>query len=109
MRERLSMLNVKTTAAPRDRLAVLLHLLGRHAVLPGDVLAGVLALGPHAGVQLEGLEVQRDGHLGAEALQRGLERGEADGAPRAGDIGDEIDLHARQSRTVARFAPECGL
>ena len=42
---------------------------------------------------LERLEVQLDVDRVAEALEGAIERPQADRAPRAGDVGDEIDLH----------------
>jgi hypothetical protein len=35
--------------------------------------------------------VELGGDLGGHALQRGFESAEADGAPGAGDVGDEVD------------------
>src|SRR5690606_20886963 len=71
---------------PRGRL-----LLRRGAVLLRDVLGDVLAFRPHARIELEGLEMDRCIDLVAQPVQGGLERGQADRAPGAGDIGDEVD------------------
>ena len=79
-------------AARRDGLAVLLALLGRGAVLFLQVLANVLALWPHLRIQLERLKVQVQRHLALQPVRRLLQRLEADDAPGAGDIGDEIDF-----------------
>ena len=86
---------LKPTAAPRSRRTarVLRELLGRGAVLAREVLGRVLALGRHRRIELERLEVQLDRDLVVEPLERLLERPEADRAPGAGDVGDEIDLH----------------
>ena len=80
-------------AALADRLGVAFDLLGRDAVLARQVLDDLLALRRHLRVQLERLEVQVGLHFAVEPLERAFERVEADRAPGAGDIGDEIDLH----------------
>ena len=78
--------------ARRNGLAVLLALLGRGAVLFLQVLANVLTLRPHLRVQLERLKVQVQRDLALKPVRRLLQRLEADDAPGAGDIGDEIDF-----------------
>src|SRR5690606_5452012 len=75
-------------------LADLRLLLGRAAVFLRQVLGDVLALGAHLRVQLEGLEADVGRHLAVEALQGLLQPAQADGAPGAGDVGDEIDGQA---------------
>ena len=80
-------------AALADDGAVLGQLLGRGAVLAREVLGGVLALGRQRRVELERLEAQLDLDLAAEPLEGAIERPQADRAPRAGDVGNEIDLH----------------
>ncbi len=79
-------------AALADGLADLGLLLGRGAVLFGQVFAGVLAFGAHVGVEFEGLEVDVGRDFGAQLAQSLLQGAQAHGAPRAGDIGDEIDF-----------------
>jgi hypothetical protein len=81
-------------AALAQRFAALRQLRGRGAVLAGQVLCGVFALGRHGRVQLEGLKVQLHVHLAAQFAQRRFQRIQADGAPRAGHVRNEIDLHA---------------
>ena len=80
-------------ATGADVLAVLRKLLRRQAVLLAQVFGDVLALGRHVRVQLERLEVQVDLQVGPDAFEGGFEVAQADGAPGAGDVGDEIDLH----------------
>ena len=68
-------------------------LLGGGAIFLGQVLAQVLALRPHLRIELEGLEIQL--HLDAIALQACeglLQSSQANGAPGAGNVRDEIDL-----------------
>ena len=67
-------------------------LLGRGAVLLRQVLADVLAFGAHLRVQLEGLEAQVDGDLALHALDGTFQGCQPDGAPGAGDVGDEVDV-----------------
>ena len=57
-------------------------------------------------VELERLEMQLDVDRVAEPLEGAIERPEADRAPRAGDVGDEIDLHraAMVHRSLADLA-----
>lgn len=78
-------------ATRADRLAIALELLAREAVFGDEVRGGILALGRHAGVQFERLEVQVDVDSVADAFERAFERGEADRAPRTDDVGNEID------------------
>ncbi len=78
--------------ARRNGLAVLLALLGRGAVLFLQVLANVLTLRPHLRVQLERLKVQVQRDLALKPVRRPFQRLEADDAPGAGNIGDEIDF-----------------
>jgi hypothetical protein len=56
------------------------------------MLGDILPLRGHVGVELERLEMNFRAHLAIKIFQRLLERLQADDAPRAGDIGDEIDL-----------------
>ncbi|CAM2160419.1 hypothetical protein PT2222_80003 [Paraburkholderia tropica] len=75
-----------------DRFLSLGDLLGRAAVLLAEILDDGFAVRPHVGVQFE----RMDGHAGldgiAEIGERALQRAEADRAPRAGDVGNEVDL-----------------
>jgi hypothetical protein len=59
------------------------------------VFVDVLALGAHAGVELEGVEVQLQ-RQAIDAAGGGFQRVQADGAPGADDVGDEINAHGRQ-------------
>jgi hypothetical protein len=87
------MLNVKPPSRPRARIASRVRALcsAERAVFLRQVFLDVLAAGRHAGIQFERLEVQLGGDLAVEALQGLLERVQADDAPRAGDVGDEVD------------------
>jgi hypothetical protein len=76
-------------AAFADALLVVGDLRRRDAVLGLQVGDHLLALGAHAGVQLEGLEADLGAQTGAD--QRRLQRVQADHAPGAGDVGDEVD------------------
>ena len=80
-----------------DRIAVAVGLLGCDAVLLYQVLGDVLAARAHVGVQFEGLEMQIDLQIGPQAANGLLQGIQADGAPWAGHIGDEIDLHDNTS------------
>jgi len=51
-----------------------------------QVFANVLATGGHVRVQFKRLQMNLRGHLGLHLLQRLLQRRQANGAPRAGDI-----------------------
>ena len=86
-------------AALADRLAHLRHPLRRRAVLLGQVGDRLAALGRQRRIQLEGLEVQLDRQRVTDPRQRGLEPVQADCAPGAGDVRDEVDLHACSSRS----------
>ncbi len=85
----------------------------------GDVFADVLALGRHAGVQLERLEMDvRLDALGLQRRQRRLQPAQPHHAPGADDVRDEIDVQglchepdmgtrrARQKRVVVRIASD---
>ena len=63
------------------------------ARLPQRDVPGILALGRHGRIELEGLEVQVDRDRVADAAERRFERVQADRAPGAGDVRDEIDAH----------------
>ena len=67
-------------------------LLGRGAVLLRQMLADVLTTGGHLRVEFERLEMQFSGKLVLQPVQRLLQCRQADGAPRTGNVGDEIDL-----------------
>ena len=67
-------------------------LLGRRAVFLRQMLGQVLAAFGQVGVEFERLQVQADRHGRRQALERLQQRGQPDGAPGAGDIGDEIDV-----------------
>ena len=84
-----------------DAFLVVRHLLGRCAVLLCDVLDDVLALRRHLRIELERLEMNFGASLGADALERLLERGEPDRTPGAGDIGNEVDLERSRCHAVA--------
>jgi len=56
------------------------------------VLDDVLALGGHARVQFERLEVDLGLHLAAELVEGFGQAAQADDAPGAGHIADEIDF-----------------
>ena len=58
-------------------------LLGRDAVLFGDVLGNFLAFGRHLRIELERLEVQLGRDVAGHARQRLVQRFQADGAPGA--------------------------
>ena len=77
-----------------QRLLALRRLFGRGAIFARQVLGNVLAFGRHLRIELEGLEMPLDRHVRPQALHGALQRIESDGAPRAGHVGDEIDLHA---------------
>lgn len=79
--------------AGADHGAVLSRLLGGRAVFAGDVVDDVLALGRHVGVELERLEMDLGlDPLGPEPVQRRGQAAEADDAPGADDVGDEVDV-----------------
>ncbi|MCY1299867.1 hypothetical protein D9M70_494110 [compost metagenome] len=78
-------------AALADHGLGLGDLRGRAAILLAEVVGDGLAFGGHVGVQLEGMQHDLGIDAVAQPLQRQLERRQADGAPRAGDVGDEVD------------------
>ena len=57
-----------------------------------DVLGDFLAFGRHLRIEFERLEVQLGGNVARHPLQRMVERLEADGAPGACNVGDEVDF-----------------
>jgi hypothetical protein len=71
------------------------ELLRRGAVLLRDVLCDVLPFRRHLRIELEWLKVNIRTCLITDALQRLLERSKPDHAPRAGNIGNEVDLETR--------------
>ena len=85
--------------------AVLLALLGRGAVLFVQVLANVLAFRCHLRVQLERLKVQVDRDFILEPVCRLLQRLEADDAPGAGHVRDEINLEGSGRGSHGKVAP----
>ena len=85
-------LETQGRAACADRFAVLRRLFGADPVFAGQVFDRVLAFGRHLRIQLERLEMQFDLQVPANARHSLLQRLQAHRAPRAGDIGNEIDL-----------------
>ena len=85
-------------AALAQRGAVLAPAARAAAVLAREVLDGVLALGRHCGLSSNGSKCSVDGHLVAQAGERRFERAQADGAPGAGDVGNEFDLHGGERK-----------
>jgi len=75
-----------------DRLARDSLLFGRGAVLLREMFGDVLAAGRHLRIELERLEVQFRPHVALQIVEGLFQRGQPDGAPGAGDVGDEIDL-----------------
>src|SRR5262245_63822344 len=67
------------------------QLLGRRSVLLSDVITDGLAVGRHLRIELEGLEVNINTRLIADANECLLQRSEPDYAPRAGNVGYEVD------------------
>src|SRR3546814_4418297 len=65
-----------------------------HAVLLLQVFDRVLALGAELRIEFERLEMEIDLDLAAHALQRLLQRSQADRAPRADHVGNEVDAQA---------------
>jgi hypothetical protein len=82
--------------------APLRQLLGRHAVFLRQVGNRVFTLGGHGGVEFERLEMHLDLHAVAQARERDFKRMQADGAPWAGHVGDEIDLHSGPRQLLGR-------
>ncbi|KPX39723.1 Unknown protein sequence [Pseudomonas syringae pv. helianthi] len=80
------------STALTNRLVNGFDLFWRRAIFFGDVLFDVLPFGRHVRVQLERLEVDVRLHFITQRLQRLIQRTQADDAPRAGNIGDEVDL-----------------
>jgi hypothetical protein len=81
-----------------DPRSIRRELLGAQAVFFAEVLRRVGTGGTHRRVQLEGLEVHFDvAHVRANARQGALEGVHADRAPRARNIGYDIDSHADTS------------
>ena len=92
-----------------QHLAVLRQLFGAGAVLAREVVVAVLAFRRHLRVQFERLEVQFDLHLVTDPGNRLLQGFQSDRAPRAGDIGDEVDSQGRgHGRFSARDDREIG-
>jgi hypothetical protein len=83
-----------------DHLAIGGELLGRRAIFAGDMLDHILALGRHVGIELERLEMQRGFDLVTSACQRLFQAVQADDAPGAGNVRDEIDLERAGHRPV---------
>mmetsp|Transcript_3124 Transcript_3124/g.5430 ORF Transcript_3124/g.5430 Transcript_3124/m.5430 type:complete len:220 (+) Transcript_3124:410-1069(+) len=71
------------------------------AVFLCQVFLDVLALGAHARVEFEGMEMQVQLQPG-DAGGGGLQRIQADGAPGADHVGDEIDAHEGSGSGAAR-------
>jgi hypothetical protein len=74
-----------------NHVAHLRLLFGVGAVLFGQVFAQVLAAWTHLWVEFEGLKAQFNRHLAFQALQRLLQGTQAHRAPRACNVGDEIN------------------
>jgi hypothetical protein len=74
-----------------DRGTIGLELFLAHAVLAHQVFVGVLALGLQLRIQLERLQVDFRLHGSVQLRECLLQAGQADGAPRAGDVGNEVD------------------
>ena len=89
-------------------LLVLLDLRRRDLVLAREMLDDVLATGLHARIQFEGLEVQRDVELVAYTVDRFFKRCQSYRAPRASDIGDEIQGECRvRSHVIPSVVRSC--
>ena len=81
-------------AALDDARSIRAQLLGAQSVFLAEILRGVGALGSHRGIQLERLQVHLDlAHIGADAFERAIESAHANRAPRARDVGYDIDSH----------------
>ena len=65
--------------------------------LRDEVLGRVLAFGRHRRIELERLEVQLDRTSSPSRSRRLVERPQADRAPGAGDVGNELDLERLRS------------
>ena len=81
-----------TFTAQANVFSVGIGLRWRDAVLLRDVLGNFLAFGGHLRIELKRLEMQRRRHVARHARKRLLQRLEADGAPRAGNIRNKIYL-----------------
>ena len=57
----------------------------------GQVLGDVLTTRSHLGVQLKRLKPQSGRDLGLDLFQRLIQGRQPDRAPRAGDVGDEVN------------------
>ena len=79
-------------AALANVLAHLRLLLGRGAVLFGNVLGQVLATGGHVGIELKGLEMQLGTHIWRQALKRAFQGAQAHSAPGASNVGHKINF-----------------
>src|SRR6185312_10267910 len=79
-------------AAGGDHLLAALQLLGRRAVLLGEVFDHVLPAATHLRIELERLEMHVCLDFATEPLEGAFERIQPDGTPGAGDVGYEIDL-----------------
>ncbi|MCY1180698.1 hypothetical protein D9M73_211610 [compost metagenome] len=74
-----------------DVLVVAGDLVGVDAVLALEMLDQVLAFRRHVGVQFERLDVQLHVHIVAQPANGGEQAVQADGAPGADHVGDEVD------------------
>src|SRR5690348_8115899 len=77
-----------------DRLAIGLQLRFADAVLVHQVSIGVLALAWKLWIELERLQVDVGFDASIQLRERRLKTGKADCAPRAGDVGNEVDAQA---------------
>ena len=73
-------------------LPVGMRLRWRDAVLFGDVLGNFLTFRHHMRIELKRLEMQFGADVARHAPKRLVQRFEADDAPRAGNVRDEIDF-----------------
>ncbi|MPM25127.1 hypothetical protein SDC9_71617 [bioreactor metagenome] len=90
----------------RHHLEHLPDLLGRHLLDLGEVfrLGAVVAIG-QIGIQLVGPPGHPDVVPVGEAGQCRLEPALADVAPRAGDVGPDVDVHMQDNRPMSREIP----
>ena len=84
-----------------DRIAHRRLLLRRSAIFLRHVFADVLAARRHGGIELERLKVEFGAYLVLQPLQCLLERRQAYRAPRARNVGDEIDLEGCRHASLA--------
>jgi hypothetical protein len=85
-----------------DRLPIGGGLLAARPVLLGDVFGDVLALGRHAGIEFEGLEMEMRLDEGAEPPQGLLKTAQSDDAPGTGNIRNKVDLERLWRRRIFR-------